>query len=103
MAVWGDVVNGRVVNAFQAPSLEVAKLVAKGEPTSNFVGIGSVWSEEHQRFMPPQPYPSWTWDEATAQWTAPEPRPENGEHYWDEESLSWIELEVAEDTPAEAE
>jgi hypothetical protein len=46
-------------------------------------------------FRPPQPFPSWTWQEApavaaTAGFFPPVPYPEDGEMYdWDEENQTW--------------
>lgn len=36
---------------------------------------------------PPQPYPSWTWENGA--WTAPVPYPAGGFYDWDEETQSW--------------
>lgn len=42
-------------------------------------------------FIPPQPFPSWTLNPATALWDAPVPLPEgDGPWEWDESSLSWV-------------
>lgn len=44
--------------------------------------------------IPPQPYPSWTWDPALHRWVPPVPYPDDGKEYrWDEPTLSWIEVE----------
>jgi len=41
---------------------------------------------------PPQPYPSWTWDDIQKLWESPEPYPEDGKNYtWDEDELTWVE------------
>jgi hypothetical protein len=38
---------------------------------------------------PPQPYPSWTWEDGV--WTAPVPYPDDDAPYvWDEETQDWI-------------
>lgn len=40
--------------------------------------------------MPPQPYPSWTWD--GSDWIAPVAHPDNGKFYvWNEEQQNWEE------------
>ena len=37
------------------------------------------------------PFPSWTLDETTLKWSAPIPKPDDGQKYrWDEDTLSWI-------------
>jgi len=45
--------------------------------------------------IPPQPFASWLLNESTGLWEAPVPHPASGGSYWwDEETLSWIELEL---------
>jgi hypothetical protein len=58
--------------------------------TENKIGIGWEWSLEHG-FRPPSPYPSWVWTDNA--WTPPTPYPNEGNHTWDEGTLSWIPLE----------
>jgi hypothetical protein len=37
------------------------------------------------------PFPSWTLDETTLQYSAPTPKPDDGKIYrWDEATLSWV-------------
>lgn len=43
-------------------------------------------------FYAPQPYPSWIRSEGS--WQAPTAMPTEGRWYWDENTLSWIELEA---------
>jgi hypothetical protein len=43
-------------------------------------------------FIPPRPYPSWNLNLETALWDAPLPMPKEKNCYWDEDSLSWIEI-----------
>jgi hypothetical protein len=65
-----------------------------GTPVNkNYAGIGYTW--DGTGFAAPQPYPSWQLNQDTYLWQAPEPKPEDGKRYrWDEESLSWIEIEI---------
>jgi len=59
-----------------------------------YAGIGYLYNEEEDIFITPQPYPSWT--RSGSFWQPPTPRPEDGNLYiWDEETLSWIELEAS--------
>ena len=39
---------------------------------------------------PAKPFASWSWDSATRTWQAPV-SPPDGEAYWDEDSLGWVE------------
>jgi hypothetical protein len=58
----------------------------------NFASIGDVYDEERDAFYMAQPYPSWTLDEETCQWSAPSPFPNvNYSVKWDETTLSLIE------------
>jgi hypothetical protein len=63
----------------------------------NYPGIGwtfsdsAEWASQGGAFIPPQPYPSWTLNPATALWDAPVPMPsEGGPWEWDEATLSWV-------------
>ena len=57
----------------------------------NYAGVGFTWDEDNDRFIPPQPYPSWILDEETTQWKAPIKYPNDGNFYtWDEESVNWV-------------
>lgn len=54
-----------------------------------YAGKGYTYDPTNDIFISPQPFPSWSLDE-NFDWQAPYPKPE-GDYYWDEESLSWIE------------
>ena len=57
----------------------------------NYAGIGYTYDTGRDAFIAPQPYASWTLDEATCRWQAPVPMPsEGGPWTWDEETLSWV-------------
>lgn len=57
----------------------------------NFAGIGFIYDEEKDAFIPPKPYPSWVLDQEAFLWKAPIETPDDGGHYhWDEQSLSWV-------------
>lgn len=58
----------------------------------NFAGIGYVYDEERDAFIPPKPFASWTLNEDTCLWEAPVAMPtERGPYEWDEANLSWNE------------
>jgi len=63
-----------------------------------YAGVRYSYDEEHDRFVPPQPYPSWTLDETFGSWVAPEPEPnpfagsdEDGPftYQWNENETKW--------------
>jgi len=64
-----------------------------GNIRKNYAGAGFTYDSTRDAFIPPQPFPSWTLDEATCQWQAPTPMPTDGKPYkWDEELSSWVEV-----------
>ena len=58
----------------------------------NFAGVGFKYDEEHDAFIPPKPYESWTLNEEVCQWEAPVAKPDDSNYIyaWDEDSTSWI-------------
>jgi hypothetical protein len=57
----------------------------------NFAGIGYIYDEQRDAFIPPQPFPSWLLDEDTCLWESPVPYPTDGQDYnWNEETQSWV-------------
>ena len=53
MARWADVVNGKVINIFEADSVEVAEAIAIGTVTSRFCNIGDIYNAEQDLFISP--------------------------------------------------
>lgn len=61
-----------------------------GNFRKRYAGIGYTYNETLDAFIPPQPFPSWTLDNATADWVAPVPYPTDGKMYsWNETTQSW--------------
>jgi hypothetical protein len=61
----------------------------------NYAGIGYVYDEQKDAFIPPKPFPSWVLDEATCLWNSPVLYPTDNKLYnWDEATTSWKELNV---------
>lgn len=64
-----------------------------GNFRKNYAGIGYAYDATRDAFIAPQPFPSWTINEATCQWQAPTPMPQDGKRYsWDEATTSWKEM-----------
>jgi hypothetical protein len=59
----------------------------------NYAGPGFTYDQDRDAFIPPRSFPSWTLDEATCQWEAPVPKPEDGLHNWNEETQAWDAVE----------
>ena len=78
-----------VPNQPDTPSEDQSKALRK-----NFAGINWIYDEDKDMFSPPQPYPSWTIDDATGFWKAPTAQPDDGNKYdWNESTKSWTKLE----------
>lgn len=59
----------------------------------NYAGIGYMYDQSRDAFIPPKPYPSWILNEETCLWNAPMQYPNDGMQYeWDEETISWKEI-----------
>jgi len=57
-----------------------------------FAGIGCVYIDELDEFIPPKPFNSWILDINNKSWKAPIDYPSDGKNYdWNEENLTWIE------------
>jgi len=72
-----------------------------GTIRKNYAGIGYTYNADIDAFVPPKPYASWVLNNETAQWEAPVPMPEGGMYSWDEDTGSWIEMQVAGNIEAE--
>jgi hypothetical protein len=62
--------------------------------TLNFQGV--MYDEENDIIIPPQPFPSWTFDEKTEMWNAPvsKPKDEGIDWAWSEELEIWYDRSV---------
>ena len=67
-----------------------------GNIRKNYPGIGYLYNEELDAFIPPNPFNSWVFNKDTCQWGAPVPYPIDKKTYsWDEGSLSWINVKTS--------
>jgi hypothetical protein len=59
----------------------------------NYAGRGYVYDVLRDAFIPPRPFPSWTFNDQTCLWDAPAPYPDGrGNYTWNEFMASWIEV-----------
>lgn len=65
-----------------------------GNKRKNFAAAGYRYSSELDAFVPPKPFASWVLDEDTCRWQAPVPMPTDGIYRWDEETLSWVPIDM---------
>jgi len=57
----------------------------------NHAGIGYIYDEDRDAFIPKKPFNSWILNETTCLWEAPIQYPTDGEVYlWNEQNNSWI-------------
>jgi hypothetical protein len=63
-----------------------------GNIRKQYAGIGFSYNADNDVFIAPQPFPSWSLD-GNFNWQPPTPAPQGMDWYWDEDSLSWLELE----------
>ena len=65
-----------------------------GKIRKNFAGIGFTYDEKLDAFIAQKPFESWTLNE-DCKWVAPVEMPKDKKIYkWDEENLSWTEIEL---------
>lgn len=62
-----------------------------GSIRKNYAGIGFVYDETRDAFIPPKPYDSWVLNENTCQWEPPVTPPRL---MWDEDTQSWVQATV---------
>jgi hypothetical protein len=56
----------------------------------NHAGIGYIYDEDKDAFIPPKPYNSWILNINTCVWEAPVEKPQDDNIYlWNEQNLSW--------------
>jgi hypothetical protein len=86
-----QVEDGVVVQAIVGDLTWAAdRLGGEWHGTDNKVGIGWTYTDT-DGFRPPQPYPSWTWDDG---WHTPVSYPDgDGDYEWDEDALTWVEAD----------
>jgi|TARA_R100000455_G_C6266115_1_gene121380 hypothetical protein len=56
----------------------------------NYAGIGFIYDQTKDAFIPPKPYPSWILNEDICRWEPPTPYPEDDNNYkWNEATQQW--------------
>jgi hypothetical protein len=68
----------------------------------NYAGLGYTYDAGRDAFIPQKPFASWVLNEETCLWDAPVAMPEDagtGEppkrYTWDEDTISWVEVDAA--------
>jgi len=61
----------------------------------NFAGVGYIYDENRDAFIPKKPFNSWILNEDTCLWESPVSMPQDENMYsWNESTLTWDILEV---------
>ncbi len=65
-----------------------------GNFRKNHAGIGYIYDEDRDAFIPPKPYNSWILNETTCIWESPVAYPDDSNKYtWNEETQQWDIIE----------
>ena len=90
-----ELINGLDTETYYALNTPytVKRTSYNGAIRKQYAGISYRYDPVADVFIAPQPYPSWALDD-NYDWQPPTPRPEEGFWYWDEDSLSWIEVDA---------
>lgn len=73
--------------------LQCVRTSYNGNIRKNYAGIGYIYDEERDAFIPPKPFASWLLDEETCRWNPPSEYPNDGKGYeWNEDTISWQEI-----------
>ena len=73
----------------QATGYTIKRTSYNSRIRGTYAGIGMSYNPDEDIFITPQPYPSWI--RSGSFWNAPTPKPTEGDWYWDESTLTWIE------------
>jgi hypothetical protein len=66
-----------------------------GNVRKNYAGVGYIYDEHRDAFIPPKPFNSWLLNEDTCLWEPPTARPSDEQPYdWNEDELSWVLVEL---------
>jgi hypothetical protein len=89
-----ELINGLDTETFysQATGYNIKRTSYNSKIRGAYAGIGYSYSPDEDIFIAPQPYPSWI--RLGSFWHPPTPRPEGFNWIWNENTLSWIEIEA---------
>jgi hypothetical protein len=75
-------------NLYKEPTANWKQTSYNSTIRKNFAGVGYIYDNNNDAFIPPKPYNSWILNEDTCKWEAPIVRPE-GSYQWNEETQTW--------------
>jgi hypothetical protein len=61
-----------------------------GNYRKNYAGIGYIYDQERDAFIPPKPFNKWVLNEETCRWESPVPYPlDENEYVWNDNKSEW--------------
>lgn len=61
----------------------------------NYAGIGYIYDQDRDAFIPPKPYTKWILNEENCRWESPTPYPIDGLKYiWNDNKGEWEEVVI---------
>ena len=89
-----ELIDGLDTETYYALSTDytVKRTSYNGRIRKQYAGIGYTYNADADVFIALQPFQSWLLDN-NFDWQAPTPKPE-GDWAWNEDTLSWIEIEA---------
>lgn len=84
--------NGIVTNVIVAEKSFVDKLNGNWKESGKLAGIGYSYDVINDKFISPQPFPSWILE--SDNWVSPVPYPTDGKYFWDENLTGWVLVET---------
>jgi hypothetical protein len=99
MSVFAILKDNKVENLVESETQEILQMLlpdAQLLEVTDATGVaylGSDYDIKKKKFVPPQPFASWTFSRTLWSWSAPKAYPEIEEKFfiWDEEQLDWVE------------
>lgn len=96
--------DGREAELCERTGQRYVQTAYDGSTRRRYAGIGMTYFPEHDAFILPQPYLSWTLDlDDPSDWVPPVAKPtDEGYWYeWDEGNLTWIAHEILDESTEE--
>ncbi len=93
MSNYAKIENDIVVNVIICDDSNISSLngeYVKITDNTNNPTIGSVYYKDKNKFTNIKVYESWVLNQETCLYEAPVGKPQEGEHYWDEGTTSWV-------------
>ncbi|NBT97541.1 MAG: hypothetical protein EBT43_06980 [Methylocystaceae bacterium] len=89
-----ELIDGLDTETFysQATGHKIKRTSYNSRIRGTYAGVGYTYNQDEDIFVAPKPYPSWIREGSF--WSSPIPKPQGLYWSWDEDTLSWIEIEA---------